>query len=182
MSHYHPPNSPKRQSGKKFYHQGFFKPTNVLKYIGDPTKIVYRSKWELHFMIYCDQKDIIAKWSCEHIAIPYQDKNGKIHRYYPDFYIERIDPNDPDNYIRAIVEIKPGNEIQPDFVNPDGSIKPPEIYLKKITAKSLESYEYKLKTYQKNLYKWTKAKIWCEQRHLNFHLMNETYMKQKGIM
>lgn len=182
MSHYHPPNSPKKKNGKSFFHQGFFKPQNPLKYMGDPTKIVYRSLWELKFMNYCDNKDIIAKWSSEHIAIPYQDGQGKIHRYYPDFYLEKIIPNDPNNYIRAIIEIKPKSEISPDFINSDGSIMHPEIYLKKITAKSLESYEYKLKTYQKNLYKWTKAKIWCQQRQMQFVLMDENYMKEKKIM
>ncbi len=35
-------------------HQGYFKPKNPQKYKGDPTNIIYRSGWELKFMLYVD--------------------------------------------------------------------------------------------------------------------------------
>lgn len=182
MGNFHPPSSPRKKSGKKFYHDGFYKCQNPLKYIGDVTKIVFRSKWEWYFMVYCDQTDIIVKWSCEHIVIPYQDAQGHIHRYYPDIYIEKINPQNPNDYVRAIIEIKPRAEIMPDFVNADGSILHPNIYLKKVTAKAMESYEYKLRTFQKNLQKWTKAKDWCQKHQMQFFLIDEYYLKEKKIM
>jgi len=174
--------SPKKKNGKDFYHQGKYSPKNPQKYLGDLLNVVFRSKWEWCFMCYCDQNPLISKWSCEHIIIPYQDSKGRYHRYYPDFYIERIDPNDPNKFVRAIIEIKPSTEISPAFLNPDGSIKPPEIYLKKVTAKSMESYEYQLKTYQKNLQKWTRAKDWCKKHSMEFVLMSEKYLMEKKIM
>jgi len=181
-SHFHPPNSPKKKSGRKFYHQGYFKPTNIDKYIGNINSIVYRSSWELKFMMYCDQNTQITKWSCEHIVIPYQDKNGKYHRYFPDFYIRRIDKNNPDKNEEIIVEIKPFKEIKPDFITPEGGLIPPDMYLKKVTAKALESYEYKLKTYNTNLYKWTKAKDWCDKRFIKFILVHEGILNEMKIL
>ena len=35
-------------------YKGFFKPKNPQKYNGDPTNIIYRSRWELKFMMYLE--------------------------------------------------------------------------------------------------------------------------------
>ena len=164
------PNSPKGRNGKKKYHQGFYTVKNLEKYIGDPTKCIYRSKWELHFMAFCDSNVSIKRWGSEHITIPYQDEKGKYHRYYPDFYIERIDKNDPERFDRVVIEIKPYKETQ----------KP--VLPKKITTKSLESLEYQLKAYQKNLYKWTRAKYWCEKQQMQFVIVHEGHLTENKIM
>ena len=42
----------KPQRGK--VKQGYFTPQNPDKYKGDITKIIYRSSWELKFLVYCD--------------------------------------------------------------------------------------------------------------------------------
>ena len=44
-------------------YKGRFKPKQYKKYKGDPTKIVYRSMWELRFMKYCDKNPYILEWS-----------------------------------------------------------------------------------------------------------------------
>ena len=112
----------------------------------------------------------IKRWSSEFITIPYQDEYGKYHRYYPDFYIERIDKNDPMRFDRVVIEIKPYKEtIQPT---------PPV----KITAKSLESYEYQLKTFQKNLFKWSRANLWATAQGMKFVIIHEGHLKQNNIM
>ena len=51
-------------------YKGRFTPKNYKKYKGDPTKVVYRSMWELRFMKYCDKNDSILEWSSEEIVIP----------------------------------------------------------------------------------------------------------------
>lgn len=163
-------NSPRNRNNKKRYHQGFYNVVNIEKYIGDPYKCIYRSKWELHFMSWCDKNSLIKRWGSEHIIIPYQDQNGKYHRYYPDFYIERIDKNDPERFDQIVIEIKPKKETQTPI--------PP----KKNTLKSLESYEYQLKTYQKNLYKWTRAKNWCDKHMMKFIILNEDHLTENKIM
>ena len=164
------PKSPVGRNGKKKYHQGFYTIQNVGKYIGDPSKCIYRSKWELHFMAFCDANPLISRWSSEFITIPYQDEKGKYHRYYPDFYIERIDKKDPMRFDKVVIEIKPFKETQTP-------VKP-----SKITSKTLESYEYQLKTYQKNLYKWTRAINWCEKQQMKFVIIHEGHLTEKKIM
>ena len=164
------PNAMVGRNGKKKFYSGEYKVINIKKYIGDPTKIYYRSGWELKFMIYLDSNDSILRWSSEQITIPYQDVKGHYHRYYPDFYIERIDNQNHHRFDRVVIEIKPNKE------------KFPPKQPKKMTAKALESYEYQLRNYQKNIYKWSKAKIYCEKMGMVFYIMDEFDLKKYGIM
>lgn len=175
-------NTPRKRSGQKFYHNGLYTVKNQLKYIGDPTKVMYRSMWELKFFQYADSNDAILRWSSEFIVIPYQQQDGSFHRYYPDIYIEKVNPNDPNILDRFVIEIKPYVEIFPDFIAENGTIMPPEQYLKKLTPTALESYEYRLTTYQKNLYKWTKARHWCTANGYQFLMLHEKYLKQMRIL
>lgn len=164
------PKSQRGRNGKKRYHNGYYTIVNVDKYIGDPTKCIYRSKWELHFMAWCDKNTSIKRWSSEHITIPYQDATGKYHRYYPDFYIERIDKQDPDRFDRVVIEIKPLKDTKQP-------VKP-----KKMTTKAWESFEYQLRMYQKNLQKWTRAKYWCDKHQMKFVIIHEGHLTEKNIM
>ena len=132
--------------------------------------------------MYADFNIAIQKWSSEFITIPYQDGEGKFHRYYPDIYIEKVNVKDPDILDKWVIEIKPYKEVNPGFINENGTIEPPERYIKKFTPTALESYEYQLKTYQKNLYKWTKAKYWCENNGMTFKIVTEKYLKKIGIL
>jgi hypothetical protein len=160
----------RKRNGKKRYNQGFYKIFNVDKYMGDPTKCIYRSSWEFKFMLYLDRTDKILRWGSENIVIPYQDEKGKIHRYYPDFYYEMSINGDPHNFTRVVAEIKPRKEtIYPSTP-------------KKKTIKAFETYEYQLKTYQKNLYKWTKAITWCERNKMRFVIIHEDHLKANNIM
>ena len=82
-------------------YSGKYKPINPKKYKGDPTRIIYRSLWERKFMNFCDTKPSVTKWASEEIFIPYRSpKDGKVHRYYPDFYMKTGNKE-------SIVEIKP---------------------------------------------------------------------------
>ena len=70
-------------------YRGKYKPRCPYKYKGDPTKIIYRSLWELKFMRYCDSNMNILEWGSEEIALPYRSPvDNKVHRYFPDFYIK----------------------------------------------------------------------------------------------
>ena len=51
-------------------YKGKFRPSNPNKYKGDPTKVIYRSLWELKFMRWCDGNVNILKWSSEEVVIP----------------------------------------------------------------------------------------------------------------
>ena len=40
-------------------------------------------------MVYCDQSDNILEWGSEEVVIPYVSPlDGRVHRYFPDFYIK----------------------------------------------------------------------------------------------
>ena len=70
-------------------YKGRFYISNPLKYKGDPQRIIYRSLWERKFMVYCDIIVAILEWGSEEYIIPYLSPwDGRIHRYFPDFYIK----------------------------------------------------------------------------------------------
>jgi hypothetical protein len=133
-------------------YKGYFKPKNPKKYKGDPTNIIYRSLWECKLMSYLDRHPDILLWSSEEFAIPYiSPVDGKVHRYFPDFWIKKAD-----NTI-MVVEIKPNKQTKPP--------KP----MKKVT----KSYLNEVKTWGVNSAKWRAAKSFCEDRNWNFVIMDE---------
>ena len=166
----------------KNYKQGFYAPKNKDKYIGDPSKIFYRSSWELAFANYCDFSENVKKWGLETITIPYQDNKGKMRRYIPDYYCEITYPNQPDRLDRLVIEIKPKEEVTPKFLTKEGQLIPANIYLEGKTFKAVQNYEYALKMYNKNLRKWTKAKYWCKQNGMKFLIMTKEDLQKFKIM
>ena len=89
---------------KRSHFKGKYTPKNPEKYSGNVKQIIYRSSWEPLFMVYCDKKESILKWSSEEIKIPYiHDKKNRT--YYPDFWVDMIDKNG--NRVEKLVEIKP---------------------------------------------------------------------------
>lgn len=162
------------RTGNKKYKQGKYIPKKIEKYIGDPSNIIYRSSLEFFFCKFADFNDKIRKWSCEEIVIPYHITNDigqtEIHRYYPDFYLEMVKNGDKEFYDRVIIEIKPKSET-----------KPPKKPVKH-TMKALENYEYSLRMYKKNIHKWAYAKEWCERRNMKFIIVDEEYLKNRGLI
>ena len=62
-------------------------------------------------MSYCDKNKNVVRYSSEEIVIPYvSPRDNKVHRYFPDFYVELI----TDSGIRKmIIEIKPDSQTRP---------------------------------------------------------------------
>ena len=70
-------------------YKGRYIAKNPKKYKGDSQRIIYRSLWERKFMVYCDTNESVIEWGSEEIIIPYLSPwDGRIHRYFPDFYIK----------------------------------------------------------------------------------------------
>ena len=137
-------------------YSGKFSPTNPKKYRGDPTKIIWRSTWERKFMRWCDTKSSVTKWASEEIIIPYRSpKDGKIHRYYPDFYMKTRESGG--KVKESIIEIKPLKQCSPP--------KQP----KRKTAK----YKAECLTYAINQAKWKYASKLCKERNLSFVVLTE---------
>jgi hypothetical protein len=87
-------------------YKGKYTPKNPQKYRGDPTNIIYRSTWECRVMTWLDNNDNILEWGSEEFAIPYiSPVDGRVHRYFPDFYVK---VKQKDDIIQTMVlEVKP---------------------------------------------------------------------------
>lgn len=138
------------------YVQGFYKPQNLEKYIGDINQIVYRSSWELRSFKWCDSNPNILEWSSEPFPIQYFDySTNKTRRYFPDLYLKIRNKN---NLIKKyLVEIKPEKQT-----------KPP-----KPRNKKTKTFLNEMLTYQKNQSKWAQAEEFCRQNNMIFMLLTE---------
>ena len=97
---------------------GKYKPKNISKYIGDPTKVVYRSLWERKFMVYCDETESVLEWGSEEIVVPYLSPiDGKWHRYYVDFIV-RVKTHEG-KIETKLIEIKPKKKCSPPTKSQD---------------------------------------------------------------
>ena len=84
-------------------YRGRYIPTYPKKYKGDPSKIIYRSLWERKFMVYCDRNEKILEWGSEEFFVPYRSPlDGKIHRYFPDFYVKVKTPKGTKKYLNEV--------------------------------------------------------------------------------
>ena len=137
-------------------YKGRYTPKNPKKYKGDHHNIVYRSLWERKFMVYCDNSDNILEWGSEEIIIPYLSPwDGKLHRYFPDFYIKVRQASG--NIKKFIIEVKPKKQT-----------RPPEPVHRK-TKKWLNE----MKTYSINEAKWKSASEWCSNNDMEFKILTE---------
>jgi len=142
-------------------YQGYFKPKNPQKYKGDPSNIIYRSGWELKLMLRLDEDKQIISWGSEVIIIPYRSPiDGKIHRYYPDFIVTKINKDNVKETV--IIEIKPAKQTKPPARQ------------EKMTAR----YLTEVKTWGTNEAKWKAASEYCKDRGWKFVIFTE---KELGI-
>ena len=137
-------------------YKGRYTPKNPKKYKGDYHNIVYRSLWERKFMVYCDNSDNILEWGSEEVIIPYLSPwDGKLHRYFPDFYIKVRQASG--DIKKFIIEVKPKKQT-----------RPPEPVNRK-TKKWLNE----VKTYSINEAKWKSASEWCSNNDMEFKILTE---------
>ena len=138
------------------YKQGFFKPKNPEKYIGDPTNIVYRSGWEKKVMEWADTNSAVLKWSSEEVVIPYRSPvDMKVHRYFPDFYVEA---QRTDGGVRKmLLEVKPAAQTQPP----------------KTPKRRTKRYITEVMTYGVNQAKWNAAEDYCAHKGWEFIKLTE---------
>ena len=105
-------------------------------------------------MVYCDQSSSIIEWGSEEVIIPYISPwDGRVHRYFPDFYIK---VKQHDNKVKKyIIEVKPKKQC-----------KPPK-------NKKRKSYINECITYSVNQAKWKSAKIYCAKNDWEFIILTE---------
>jgi len=177
---WHRPNTSgtKKEGGTAPSRQGYAVISNPDKYIGDPTKIIYRSSWEYSFIKYCDSSPSVLRWSSEPIAVKYFDKVSKLvecQKY-------GLDPNNPTNWIqknyyidfwcvvdkgngetrKMFIEIKPSNKL----IKP---VPPPE----KSSPAAHKKFNTLAKEYLINEEKFRAMKKYAEANGAEFHVFTE---------
>ena len=140
-------------------HKGRYVPNKPQKYRGDYNNIVYRSSWERRFMLYCDRSDAIIEWGSEEIIIPYRSPlDGRMHRYFPDFYIK---VKQADGSIKKmLIEVKPKAQCGP----------PP------IPKRKTKRFLNEVRTWGVNKAKWDAAIEWCNDRGIEFKILTEDHV------
>jgi len=110
-------------------------------------------------MKYCDREENVLEWGSEEIIIPYRcPTDGRVHRYYPDFYVK---VRDKDGSLKKyIVEVKPKKQT-----------KPP-----KTPQRKTKKYLQEVNTFMKNTAKWKAAKNYCDDRRMDFLILTEDHL------
>lgn len=137
-------------------YKGKFVPKNLHKYLGDHKNIVYRSLLERRFMSWADGNPNILKWSSEEVVIPYLNiTDGKIHRYFPDFFIVVKDKTGLQKKI--LIEVKPEKETREP----------------KVQNRKTRRYLQEVMTWGKNKSKWEAAQRYCDKNQMQFVILTE---------
>ena len=144
-------------------YSGKYNPINPKKYKGDPSKVIYRSLWERKLMVYCDNTKSVLEWGSEEVIIPYVSPcDGKVHRYFPDFYMKVKQASGKTK--KFIVEVKPKYQCKPPVSTP-----------KRKTKKWMNE----VKTWVINEAKWKSANFFCESNDMEFKIFTEDHLNIK---
>ena len=132
---------------------------NKDKYIGDATKVTFRSIWERNTFRWLDQNPKVLKWCSEEIAIPYICETDNMpHHYFPDLYVEL------DDGVKLLVEIKPAEQIVPP-----------------LPRKKTKKFIMEVMTFAKNKSKWLAASKFAADNDMEFVLWTENTLRGMGI-
>ena len=117
--------------------------------------------WEFKFMKYCDHSPTVLEWGSEEVVIPYLSPvDGKVHRYFVDFYMKVKD--NQGKITRYLIEIKPARFTQPP--------KEPQ--------RRTKGYIQEVFQYGVNQAKWKYADAFCKERGWKFEILTE---KELGL-
>ncbi len=140
-------------------YKGKYKPSNPKKYLGDCTKIVYRSLWERRFMVFCDNNESVVSWGSEEVVVPYISPiDGKRHRYFVDFITETV--NKEGNREVTLIEVKP-----------KAQCKEP-----KKKSRTTRRYLTEVARWGVNSAKWEAATRYAEKRGWKFKILTEDHL------
>lgn len=139
-------------------YKGFFKPKNPHKYRGDPTNIIYRSRWELLAMGRFDIDPNVIWWSSEETIIPYRSpKDNRIHRYFVDFTVNIR--NIKGTTETVLIEVKPAKQTVPPVIQEN--------------KRKSKTYINEVVQWGVNSAKWKAAKEYCKDRGYHFKIITE---------
>lgn len=107
-------------------------------------------------MNYLDAHPDVLEWNSEELVIPYRSPvDGKVHRYFPDFWVKRRSRTG--ELEQVIIEVKPRAQCLP----PNPRIRKTRKFLKEAA------------TYAVNQAKWEAAESYCNGRGWKFLVLTE---------
>lgn len=136
------------------FKNGFFKPTNPHKYVGDVNNIIYRSSWERRVCVWFDKNPSVVCWNSESLVIPYFDiGDKKMHNYHTDFVAKMLSRDG--TYKTYVIEVKPEKETLPP------------------KTKNQKKLLREVPIYVKNQCKWAAAEAYCKSKGAIFIIITE---------
>ena len=113
-------------------------------------------------MSYLDRHPHVMKWSSEEVVIPYKSPiDGRLHRYFPDFYMKY--KNKQNMIVEELIEVKPFSQCSPP--NPKKKLTK--------TGRTSKRYLKEVQTYMVNDAKWTQAMSFCKDRQWKWRILTE---------
>jgi hypothetical protein len=110
-------------------------------------------------MVYCDKNDSILEWGSEEIIIPYRSPlDGRMHRYFPDFYVKVRQADGTTK--KMIIEVKPKKQCGP----------PPT------PKRKTKHFVSEVRTWGVNKAKWEAAIEFCNDRQMEFKILTEDHL------
>tara|TARA_B100000963_G_C22584369_1_gene652344 strand:- start:885 stop:1331 length:447 start_codon:yes stop_codon:yes gene_type:complete len=141
-------------------YKGKYKIKKPEKYLGDYTRVIYRSLWERQAFKWCESNSRVKSWNSEEVVIPYKCKtDNRIHRYFIDLFIEM------DNGDCLLVEIKPKKQTNPP----------------KTPKRKTKKYINEVVSFVKNQSKWEAANAFAEHKGWKFQIWTEDTLSNLGI-
>ena len=141
-------------------YKGKYIPNNPKKYKGNSSQVIYRSLWERKVMVYCDRNDKIIEWGSEEVIIPYRSPwDGKIHRYFPDFYMKVEQKSG--NVKKFLIEVKPKSQCKSPVKNP---------------KRKTRNWYKQVKAWGINQAKWKSAEEYCKDKGMEFKILTEDHL------
>ena len=106
---------------------------------------------------------VVLEWGSEEVIVPYlSPMDGKIHRYFPDFYMKVRQADGSTK--KFIIEVKPKSQCKQPVKNP-----------KRRTTKWFNE----VKTFAINQAKWKSAREFCEDKGMEFKIFTEDHINPK---
>ncbi len=108
-------------------------------------------------MKWCDTNPNVLTWANEPITVPYRSpKDGKMHRYFPDFIIEYVKTDG--SVQKLVIEIKPEKQMRPG------------------TSKNRKTKAAQDSVYLVNKAKWNAAQRACDLNGYDFQVLSENQL------
>jgi len=147
---------PSRNKRSK-HQQGYYQLRHPEKYKGNVENVRYMSSWELNVHKFLDNNPNIIEWASEEVVIPYvKPTDGKIHKYYIDYWVKYKNRNG--EIVNELWEVKPKRETLPP---------------KRTKKKKRSTILYEEITYEVNKAKWSAATLFAKKYGLTFKILTE---------